>query len=101
MSDQKTCWVPCLIENSGFTSERKYEVDLPGGNGKLVGTAYIDYLRDSENDELCEDFPPYGETVKGFVLCRIIKKTEKGLLVEFPGSDVFHVPPEALCHNSE
>lgn len=95
MRESNNMWVACKIENSGFSSERRFEVGLADG-GKVVGTAYIEYLRDANKRELGENVPPYGETMNGVVQCRVIRQEEEGALVEFPGTDLFHVPREAL-----
>lgn len=29
MSQSNYMWVPCMIENAGFSGERRFEVDLP------------------------------------------------------------------------
>jgi len=89
-------WMPCTIENTGFNSERRFEVDLPEDGGKIVGTAYVEYLQDSSGNVLTDQVPPYGQTSDGFVKCRIVKRQGDSALIEFPGTEVFHVPQEAL-----
>ena len=88
-------WIPCKIENTGFDSERRFEVDLPG-DGKVVGTAYIEYLRDCNHEPIEEGEPPYGKETRGYVMCRVVKQIENLVHVELPGTNVFHVPREAL-----
>jgi hypothetical protein len=91
-----TRWIPCKIENSGFSGERRFEVDLPDG-GRAVGTAPVQYLRTADRRGIEDGNPTYGETIKGFVQCRVIREVNSNdVLVEFPSSDVFHVPAEAL-----
>jgi len=89
-------WAPAKIENSGFSSERKFEVQLPGDGGKVVGAAYIEHFLDQNREPLSEGIPPYGQTMNGFVKVRVLRKQGDTLFVEFPGTDVFHVPHEAL-----
>ncbi len=36
MSERYYIWMPCTIENSGFSSERRFEVDLPASGGRIV-----------------------------------------------------------------
>jgi hypothetical protein len=96
MLESKYFWVPCTIENSGFSSERRFEVELPT-NGKVVGAAYIEYFKDQDQQSLREGHPPYGQTVNGFVRCRLIRRHGDSMLIEFPGTDVFHVGQEALA----
>lgn len=92
-------WIKCSIENSGFSGERRFEVDLQDG-GRAVGTASVKYLRSSDHAPLDEDVPPYGESSGGWVQCRVIREESPGvLLVEFPSADVFHVPAEALVES--
>ncbi|HEX3659652.1 MAG TPA: hypothetical protein VHV55_27945 [Pirellulales bacterium] len=95
MSDSIKYWIQCTIENTGFSRERQFEVSLPQ-SGRVVGTAFIEYLRNAESKPIQDDEPPYGTSTSGFVQCRLIKKSGDSYLVEFPSSDVFHVPPEAL-----
>lgn len=99
MMENRYMWVPCKIENSGFPSERRFEVDLPGNGGRVVGTAYIAYLQDHSGNSLTEDVPAYGESTAGKVQCRIVGQKGESMLVEFPGTDVFHVPSQALAAN--
>ncbi len=96
MSQSNYFWVPSTIENSGFSSERKFEVDLPANGGRIVGAAYIEHFQDGNRNPLPEGQPPYGQKLDGFVRCRVIRRQGEKLLVEFPGTEVFHVPPEAL-----
>ncbi|MEX2118774.1 MAG: hypothetical protein WD847_04115 [Pirellulales bacterium] len=88
-------WMPCNIENSGFSSERRFEVDLPDGK-RISGTAYIEYLQDSEGNPLGDNIPTAGEAAPGFVKCRVVKEVGESAYVEFPGTEVFHVPQEAI-----
>ena len=97
MSPGSYSWVPCIIENAGFSSERRFEVDLPADGGRIVGAAYIEHFRDAENRPLPEGQPPYGKKMHGFVKCRILRREGDKMVVEFPGTDIFHVPPEALA----
>jgi hypothetical protein len=91
----ETLWIPCTIENAGFSGERRYEVEL-GEQGKVVGVADVQYLQTEAGDKLGDDIPPYGETIKGRVECRATRRPDDTYNVEFPGSDIFHVPKEAL-----
>ena len=97
MSERYYIWMPCTIENSGFSSERRFEVDLPASGGRIVGAAYIEHFRDADHKELPEGQPPYGKVVKGFVQCRVVKQDRDRASIEFPGTDIFHVPQEALA----
>ena len=96
MLDSKYFWVPCTIENSGFSSERRFEVELPANGGRIVGAAYIEHFMDENKKRLAEGHPPYGQTIDGFVRCRVIRRQGDSMLIEFPGTEVFHVPQEAL-----
>lgn len=89
-------WMPCTIENSGFPSERRFEVTLPEGGGKVVGVAYIEYLQHQDHTPIQDGEPPYNQTLDGFVQCRVIKRELDRVHIEFPGTDVFHVPQKAL-----
>lgn len=95
--DHNYFWIPCTIENGGFSSERRFEVDLKSDSGKIVGTAYIEYLQNSDRKPLSEDEPAYATTITGFVKCRVVKREEDTVFLEFPGTDIFHVPQEALA----
>ena len=89
-------YIPCRIESGGFTSERTFEIDDFRG-GILVGTAYMDHLRDINKKPLDEDVPGYGESIKGFVRCLKIKDIdENAVLVELPSADVIHVSKDDL-----
>ncbi len=96
----KYYWLPCSIENTGFSSERRYECELPEGAGRIVGTAYVEYLRDAQENELTDEMPSYGQSISGFVQCRVRDKGDR-VILEFPGSDVFHVPKDALVGSKE
>lgn len=99
MSEANYSWVRCTIENAGFSSERRFEVDLPGNGGRIVGAAYIEYFRDADNELLPEGQPPYGQKLNGFVKCRIIRREGEMMVVEFPGTEIFHVPSEAIAES--
>lgn len=87
--------IACSIERGGFTTERTFEIET--GDGRLVGTAYIEHLCDEHRQPLSEDEPPYGEKIRGFVKCRKIRETNDGkVLVEVPSADVIHVSAEDL-----
>ncbi len=88
-------WIHCTIENTGFSSERRFEVSL-GSEGKAVGTAYVEYLKNANNQPIEDDEPEYGKSIDGFVQCRVIKRHGATYVIEFPSTDVFHVPAEAL-----
>jgi hypothetical protein len=89
-------WMPCTIEASGFSSERRFEVDLDDA-GKVVGVAYIKYFCDENKKPIEEGHPPFGQTISGFVQCRVVKRQGDQVFVEFPSTDIFHVPQEALA----
>lgn len=93
------CWFPCTIENTGFSSERRFEVELPKGGGKVVGIAYIDYLKNDKGEPLREGTPQVGQEIKGFVQCRLLRQQGDVAQIEFPGTDVIHVPQEALVNS--
>jgi len=95
MTQEGYLWMPCTIENSGFSSERRFTVNL-GDGGKAVGTAYVEYLLDEQERPIPEGHPPYGQVIRGKVKCRVIKRDGEKVYIEFPGTDVFHVPSEAL-----
>jgi hypothetical protein len=92
-------WVPCTIENAGFASERRFEVDLPQGDGRVVGAADVEHFRSDQRQPLPEGQPPYGQSMKGFVRCRVLRREQDKLFIEFPGTEVFHVPKEALSES--
>lgn len=94
-------WMPCTIENTGFSSERRFEVDLPHNSGRIVGTAYVEYLQDLHGSPLGDDVPAYGEAATGLVKCRVIKKQGDMAFVEFPGTEIFHVSQDALNERSK
>lgn len=92
---EQYAWVSCTIENSGFDSERRFEVNL-GGDGLIVGTAYVGYLRHKDGRQVEEGEPPYEQKIEGEVQCRVLRREGKTLFVAFPGTEVFHVPQEAI-----
>jgi hypothetical protein len=97
-------YIECDIEGGAFQSERTFEVALSKkityrgeDSGKLVGTAHVDYLRDSDKHLLEEGDPPFGEPRRGYVLCRAIRRLPDGwMLVEVPSADVIHVSEDSL-----
>ena len=101
---EKYFYIACRIERGAFTNERTFEIELSDRityrgerEGKLVGTAHASHLRTPERKPFTEDEPPYGETVEGFVQCRIIRELPTGwVLVEVPSADVIHVSKDSL-----
>jgi hypothetical protein len=96
-------FIPCEIERGGFTSERTFEISVD--NGKLIGTANVEYLRTDDRKPLGEDTPGYGEKIRGFVACRKVREENDGVLAEVPSSDMIHVLTKDLldfadCHSS-
>ncbi len=89
-------WAPCTIENTGFSSERRFEVKLADGK-KVVGAAYIEYFQDGNKQPLPQGHPPFGQVIKGFVKCRLISREGSMASIEFPGTDVFQVSQETLA----
>lgn len=97
-------YIACQIERGAFTNERTFEIELSDHityqgeqAGKLIGTAHASHLRTSERQPLSEDDPLYGETIEGFVQCRIIRELpEEWVLVEVPSADVIHVSKDSL-----
>ena len=89
-------FIRCEIENGGFTSERTFLIQV--NDGKLIGTANVDYLRTEDRKTLHDGHPGYGETINGFVACHVIKyiDQEDTALVELPSSDAIHVPSSEL-----
>lgn len=87
-------WIPCKIERGGFSSERTFEIDTP--EGKLVGTAFVDHLRNKQRKPLDETMPAAGNQIEGFVKCRIIRHQDDRVLVEVPSADVVNVPSNDL-----
>jgi hypothetical protein len=85
----KVFFIPCEIERGGFTSERTFEISVD--NGKLIGTANVEYLRTEGRKPLGEDTPGYGEKIRGFVACRKVREENDGVLAEVPSSDMIHV----------
>ena len=97
--------IACTIEHGAFTEERVFEIQLSdkikasegGDTGKLVGTAHTDHLRDQDRNRLQEDQPGYGNSIKGFVLCRKLRELAGGwVIVEVPSADVIHVSEDSL-----
>lgn len=97
-------YIGCEIERGAFTNERTFEIQLSNQityqgdqEGKLVGTAHASHLRTSAKQPLDEDDPRYGETIEGFVQCRVIRELPKErVLVEVPSADVIHVSRDSL-----
>ena len=97
-------YMACQIERGAFTNERTFEIELSDritfqgeSEGKLIGTAQASHLRTSIKQRLEEDEPPYGETIDGFVRCRVIRElSDQRVLVEVPSADVIHVSKESL-----
>ncbi|MGD0899407.1 MAG: hypothetical protein ABR915_16340 [Thermoguttaceae bacterium] len=96
--------IGCKIERGAFTNERTFTLELSprltyeGGNeGRLVGTAHFEYLRDENKKPLSPDDPPYGITIEGFVLCRTIRELKDGwIVVEVPSADIIHISMDDL-----
>lgn len=89
-------FIPCVIDRSGFNSERVFEISLSDG-GKLVGTAHVSYLRDADHQRLDDDMPGFDERIEGYVQCRQVEVSrDKGILVELPSADLIRVPAEEL-----
>lgn len=92
-------FVPCTIENGGFSSERTFTIPLPDGEA-LVGTAHVMYLRDRAGKALPEGVPGYGEKLDGYVQCLIVLSAEQAggeAVVEVPSADLIRVAPEELA----
>jgi hypothetical protein len=97
-------YIACQIERGAFTNERTFEIELSDNithqgerNGIMVGTAHASHLRTSQRQGLGEDEPSYGQTIDGFVQCRIIRELPSGwVLVEVPSADVIHVSKDSL-----
>lgn len=90
-------FVPCTIRRGGFSSERTFELKLPSGE-KLVGLSYVEYLRDQNWDALDKDTPASGQTIEGFVQCRIVQQVDQdSVLIEVPSSDVIRYPANTLA----
>ena len=88
--------IACEIDRGGFSSERTFEIELPE-QGKLVGTAYVEYLLDENGQPLDEDTPQFGDPIKGFVKCRKIRDGDaETVLIEVPSADVVHVSADSL-----
>jgi len=100
----KFYYIQCRIERGAFTNERTFEIDLSdqvryGGEreGQLVGTAHVAHLRKGNQEAITEDDPSYGEVIRGFVRCRLIRDLPAGwVMVEVPSADVIHVSKSAL-----
>ena len=90
-----TFFMRCKIGHGGFSSERRFEIELPGGEN-LVGTAYVEYLVDSDKKPLPEDEPAYGKEIDGFVKCRKIRVDGDRILVEVPSADILRVTENEL-----
>ena len=87
-------WIPCIIENSGFSSERRFRIQID--NEEIVGPAYLDYLRREDRTKVPEDEPIGNGCIRGFVACRIVKREGDSVLIEVPSTDVISVPEDAL-----
>lgn len=95
MPETQEVYIPCRIVQGGFSSERTFEIDTDDG-GRIVGTAYIAYLRDSDRRKLAEDYPGFGATIEGYVRCRILESSGEQSLVEVPSADTIHIPASEL-----
>lgn len=92
-------FVPCTIENGGFSSERTFTIALSRGDA-LVGTAHVMYLRNQQGQALPEGVPGYGEKLDGYVQCLIVLSPEQAggeAVVEVPSADLIRVSPEELA----
>ena len=97
-------YIECAIERGAFTNERTFSLELSSRltylgerEGHLVGTAHIEHLRDSRKKRLSPDEPSYGDTIKGFVLCRTVRELGgEWVVVEVPSADIIHVSRESL-----
>jgi hypothetical protein len=88
--------IPCSIERGGFTSERTFEIAAPVGR-RVVGTAFVEHLFDANRRPLGEHTPESGQSIRGFVKCRVIRQTdEETALIEVPGAEVIPVPSGEL-----
>jgi hypothetical protein len=93
--------MPCTIKPGGFSSERTFEI-RNGRDSQLVGTASVEYLLDEARMPLTEDVPSYGQEIKGFVKCLLIKSDDqRGIaIVELPSDEVIPVAEAALVQAS-
>lgn len=87
--------IECEIDRGGFSSERTFEIELPGQQ-KLVGTAYVEHVLDANKRPLDEDTPQLGNPIRGFVKCRKIRDDDGRVLIEVPSADVLQVSAESL-----
>ena len=96
MPNTQLSFVPCLIERGGFSSERTFEISISGRT--LIGTAYVEYLRDSHGRRIDENVPSFGESIPGLVQCRVIRDLDSQMVqIEVPSTDVMALPKEMLA----
>jgi len=80
--------IACKIRRGGFQSERAFEITSAEGEQK-IGTAYIEHLLSSTKEQLGNDEPPKGQTIDGFVKCRMLRQLSSDhFLVQVPSGDV-------------
>ena len=58
----------------------------------MIGTAFVEHLCDSNRRPLGDRTPESGQSIRGFVKCRVIRQTdEETALIEVPGAEVIPV----------
>lgn len=85
--------IPCKIERGGFRSERTFEITQERGK-PLIGTAYFDHFCSESQETLGDDEPAEGKSIKGFVKCRLIRRSQPNselVIVEVPSGDVLTI----------
>lgn len=92
-------YIRCRISRGGFASERRFSIRDVDGQ-EIAGISDIEYLRDEQGNGLSEDEPPEGQSIDGFVACRIIRKVkDQVVLIEIPSSDLARVEDSVLADN--
>ena len=92
-------FIECKIERGGFSSERVFEISLAGK--KIRGLSYVDFVC-KEDGEPLGDEPPPGESIAGYVQCRVIRATTKDrVLIELPSTELVDVPISSLTAADE
>ncbi len=98
---QPLYFIRCRISRGGFVSERKFAI-RDCEKQEITGISDVDYLSDLQWNRLSDGEPPEGESIDGYVACRVIRNVSKDdVMVELPSSDLARVAECAIIKNRD